>query len=302
MKPNNVGYLFKQGAKNLLANKLMSFACIGVLMACLLLIGSAMLLTATVNNLATDLEQQNEVAVYLKEEVTLADLEALDATLEKMDNVLEIQFISKEEALGRFQEESPDYEALFEGLEGEENPLAHTYMLRIKEPARMPQTVAELQAIPEVEKVYANIELANMLSTIRGTVYYAGSGVVFILLVVSIAIIANTIRLTIFSRRREINIMKYVGATDGFIHFPFLVEGVLMGLIAAVLAFLLLGFGYTYLLNWARSSYDGFLALLLARAVNFRDLAGGFLIGFTGIGVFIGAVGSTVFVRKYLKV
>jgi Cell division protein len=302
MKPNNLGYLFKQGAKNLFANKLMSFACIGVLVACLLLIGSAMLLTATVNNLATDLEQQNEVAVYLEETVTRADLETLDGVLGSMDNILEIHFISKEEALGRFQEESPDYEALFEGLEGDENPLAHTYMLRIKEPARMQETVAALLEIRGVEKVYANVELANMLSTIRGTVYYAGSGVVLILLIVSIAIIANTIRLTIFSRRREINIMKYVGATDGFIHFPFLVEGVLIGLIAAIIAFLLLGFGYTYLLNWARSNYDGFLALLLAQAVNFRDLAGYFLVGFTGIGVFIGTVGSTMFVRKYLKV
>jgi len=302
MKPHNFMYLFKEGARNLFANKLMSFACIGVLVACLLLIGGATLFSLNVNSIVQYWEQQNVVVAFLSEKVGPSDVDALELTLSNMDNIIETQFVSKEETLERSKEQTyEEYAGIFDGLE-EDNPLLDSFVLRLKDPSIIEDTVAQLRSTEGIFKVNAVTDVAHILSGLKRTVSVAGMAIVVILVAVSVVIITNTIKITVFNRRKEINIMRYVGATDAFIRMPFLVEGMLIGVLSAVFAFFLLGFGYTYLLEWVKTNYTEQLPIIYNNAISFWDIAPKVFAGFSGLGVFIGVAGSGVFVRKYLKV
>jgi len=302
MKPHNFMYLFKEGARNLFANKLMSFACIGVLVACLLLIGGATLFSLNVSSIVQYWEQQNVVVAFLSEKVGPSDVDALELTLSNMDNIIETQFVSKEETLERSKEQTyEEYAGIFDGLE-EDNPLLDSFVLRLKDPSIIEDTVAQLRSTEGIFKVNAVTDVAHILSGLKRTVSVAGMAIVVILVAVSVVIITNTIKITVFNRRKEINIMRYVGATDAFIRMPFLVEGMLIGVLSAVFAFFLLGFGYTYLLEWVKTNYTEQLPIIYNNAISFWDIAPKVFAGFSGLGVFIGVAGSGVFVRKYLKV
>jgi len=302
MRLHNFTYLLKEGARNVVSNKLMSLASIGVLMACLLLIGSATLFSLNVNSIVRYVEQQNEVVAFLEADLTREDVQVLELTLGQMDNILETTYISKDAALEQQKADiGPEFEGLLDGLE-DDNPLLDRFILRVGDPSRIENTVAALRATDGILKVNAATEVSYILAGLKQAVTVAGMTIVAILVVVSVVIITNTIKLTVFSRRKEINIMKYVGATDLFIRMPFLVEGMLIGLLAATLAFLMLGYGYTYLLGWIGENYAAQLPIVVDNAIDFWEFAPQLLAGFAGLGVFIGVVGSGVFVRKYLKV
>jgi len=302
MRLHNFTYLLKEGARNVVSNKLMSLASIGVLMACLLLIGSATLFSLNVNSIVRYVEQQNEVVAFLEEDLTREDVQVLELTLGQMDNILETTYISKDAALEQQKADiGPEFEGLLDGLE-DDNPLLDRFILRVGDPSRIENTVAAIRATDGILKVNAATEVSYILAGLKRAVTVAGMTIVAILVVVSVVIITNTIKLTVFSRRKEINIMKYVGATDLFIRMPFLVEGMLIGLLAATLAFLMLGYGYTYLLEWIGKNYAVQLPIVIDNAIDFWEFAPQLLAGFAGLGVFIGVVGSGVFVRKYLKV
>ncbi len=303
MRLNNFAYLCKEGARNLVVNKLMTFACIGVLVACLLLIGGAAMFSLNVNSIVTYVEQQNEVTAFIDENMQKEDIEVLTLTLENMENILQITYVSKTEALDQLKQrvdQDGKYIGLFDGLE--DDTLLDTYIIRIKDLSKLEDTVARLRETDGIVQVNASTDVANILTGLKQTVNVAGAIVVLILIVVSVAIITNTIKLTVYSRRKEINIMKYVGATDGFIRLPFLVEGMLIGLIAAIFAFFILGFGYTYLLQWAGEHYGDQISIIITNAIDFWGIALYVLAAFGGLGIFIGIVGSGVFVRKHLKV
>ena len=303
MRVNNFIYLCKEGARNLFMNKLMSFACIGVLVACLLLIGSAAMFTLNVDRIVADVEQRNEIVVFLEEHLTGTDIDILELNIRSIENVTDITFVSREEALEnlRIQLEAESiYIGILDGLE--DDTLLNTYVLRVRDLSLLDDTVARLRGKDGMLQVNAATDVANILTGINRVVHISGLVIVVILIAVSIVIITNTIKLTVYTRRKEINIMKYVGATDTFIRLPFLVEGMLIGLIAAGLSFLILGFGYTYLMEWLEENYAGEFPIIVLNAVDFWEIAPQIMIGFVAIGVFISVVGSGVFVKKYLKV
>ena len=304
MRVHNFFFLFKQGTKNVFTNKLMSFASIGVLIACFLLIGSAVLFTLDVNQIAGYIGDRNEIVVYLHEGVTRGDIDVIDLQIRGIDNILESKFFSKEDNLQMLAEKLGERPEDILADPYQDNPLVATYELRVGDPAAFTEVVTLLEGIDGVMKVQGSGEVAQTLVAIRQAVSYGGAGIVVILIVVSVAIITNTIKLTVFSRRREINIMKYVGATDGFIRFPFLVEGMMIGLVAAVMAFVLLGFGYNYLISWLWENYhtDFIMGFFLANAIAFEDVALYMFAGFAGLGCILGVVASGFFVRKYLRV
>lgn len=302
MRLHNVTYLLKEGGRNIFSNKLMSFACIGVLVACFLLIGSAFLLSLTVSNVVEYVENQNEIVAFLDDGVTTRQAEEIGNQLRELENVSRITFVSKSDGLEKEKVKvEDDFRGLYDGLE-DDNPLPDKYDIQIKQPLILDETIEEINAIPGVSKVLAQTDVTSALAGLKKAVNYSGACVIIILVAVSVVIITNTIKLTVYSRRKEINIMKYVGATDSFIRMPFLVEGMLIGMIAATAAFLLLGVGYTYLLRWAAEQHGDFLGIVLTSTVDFRTVALQIFLGFAAIGVFIGTVGSGVFVRKYLKV
>lgn len=301
MKLHNFTYLLKEGGRNIFSNKLMSFACIGVLVACFLLIGSAVLLSLTVNNVVRYVENQNEVVAFLEDDVTEDDISVISLALKNIDNIGQVTFESKEEAAESHKATMGDRAYELEGLDIN-IAYPNSFIIQVRELSQLAETVSEIKEIDGIEKVNSQDEVAAILSGLKTAVNYAGTGIVLILVAVSVVIITNTIKMTVFSRRKEINIMKYVGATDGFIRMPFLVEGMLIGLIAATLAFLVLGFSYTYILQWAGLNYGQYIGVVLNSAVNFRDVGPYIFVDFAAIGMFIGVVGSGIFVRRYLKV
>lgn len=299
MRLHNFGYLIKEGARSLARNRLMSFACIGVLVACMLLIGGASMLSLNVASIVKYVEDQNEMKVFVDDSFGSTDIEVLQLNLAEVKNLSGITFISKEEALEEMIAIEPE---IFLGLEGDDNPLPNMFLVRVADLAYIEDTIEEIRRLDGVEKINASTDVAATLVALRKAIAYSGATVVLILVMVSMVIITNNIKLTIFARRKEINIMKYVGATDAFIRMPFLVEGILIGLIAAVIAFLILGFGYTYLMGWIGEKFASFIGAFFNRTIDFWDIAPYMFGAFAALGVFIGATGSGLFVRKHLKV
>lgn len=300
---SNFSYLIKEGLRNIYANKMMSLASIGVLIACLLLIGSSLLLTVNVNEFVGFIESQNEIVVFIFDSYTLEDLEGLDAQMRALENISDVQFISKEDGLREWITGLGDTaeEGLFDALVYD-NVMPHSYRVKVKDLEFLSETIDQIYDFSQVESVSAPVEVAQTVLAIRKMINAASIGVISILALVALVIVGNTIRLTVFSRRKEIGIMKYVGATDFFIRMPFIVEGFMLGLISACVSFLILWGAYTALLSGMQGSQTGWLGLVLENMVPFNKIALKMFLGFSLSGIVIGMLGSNVFLRKYLKV
>ena len=307
MSGSGFRYLTRQGLHNLSRNKLMSVASIGVLTACLMITGIAALLSVNVNSFVDYLGAQNKVIVYLQLDADEQTIAAAQQEMAQVDNVLEYSYVSKEEALEETKGwisgyDDGAYANVLDGYEGENNPLYASFRVTVDDLTRISETVDKLAAMPGVDFVDSPSELASTLVTLKNTVNLAGWGLVVVLAVVSLVVISNTIRLTVFARRKEINIMKFVGATNGFIRLPFLVEGTAIGLISALLAFALVSGGYLALLEGISRQGDSWLSNLYFSLLSYRVvwpwLAGGFALS----GALIGGLGSAASVRKHLKV
>lgn len=297
----SVRYLVGEGAKNIQANRQMSVASIGVLVACMLLIGAAVLFSLNADAVMGYIESQNDVVVFVKDKASDKEAEGLGDTLMEVDNVASVRYISKKEALEGQMEKLGNSSYLMDALM-EDNPLPATYYVKVKDLELLSATVEEIQDLDLVLDVNSPTDMAATLVGIKKAVNLGGLAIVAILGAVSILIVSNTIKLTVFNRRREISIMKYVGATDSFIRLPFLVEGVIIGLCSALLAFGLLWVGYYYLLDWMSTGTSSWLQLAYQNLIQFEDIAYRMLAGFCGAGVVFGIAGSLFFVGRYLKV
>lgn len=301
MNYSSFKYLVKQGWRSMRANKLMTLASVGVLTACLVITGVASLLTANVNSFVNKLNDQNVIIIYLYDDITDAEKAALTATFTEENFITGYTYVSKDEALQEMIENMEDYEELFSGYSGEKNMLPASYRISLTMLEHQPEVIARYENAAGVEKVSSSTKVVNALITLRNVVNFAGWGLVAALGLVSIVVISNTIRLTVFARRKEINIMKYVGATNSFIRMPFLVEGVTVGLIAALLSFAVVFGAYAALVELTAQSgtwiNDMFFSFIPYRQVWY------WLLGiFCVSGVTIGGLGSTASMRKHLKV
>lgn len=301
MKTSSFGYLLKEGFRNMINNRLMSVASIGVLTACLLLIGGSVLLTMNVNSIVGYVEDQNEVLVFVEDGADEELIQSMDMDLNRIKNVHEVIFVSKEEALEIQMKLLADSAELLAGFE-DDNPFPDSFRLKIDDLSTLNETLEEIQQIEGVESISASADLAATITDIKRGISFAGTYIVAIMSLVSLVIVANTTKITVFSRRREINIMKYVGATDAFIRMPFLIEGILLGLAASVMAFFLLWGGYSYATEWLSTAPSTLLQLAYINLVNFEDVSLKLFGGFAAAGTGIGALGSMVFIGKFLKV
>ena len=302
MRTSSFGYLVKEGARSLWVNRLMSAAAIGVLIACMILVGAAGLFALNVNSVVSYFEDENEIVAFVVDEITQEELDALDLQLHTLENTADIVFVSNEEALEQQIEEYGEYGWLLEEFQGESNMFPHAYRIKVKDIAKLEETADAIYALNTIQEVRVPTEVAHTLLSIRKIVSTCGMVVVAILLVVSLIIIANTIKITVFNRRKEISIMKYVGATDSFIKLPFLVEGLLLGLISALVSYGVVWGGYTYVMDWAATLDSAWVQQLYRYFVPFETIRCELLIGFCAMGVGIGVFGSTAFVRKYIRV
>lgn len=302
MKFSSFKYLLGQGWHNFKSNRLMSAASVGVVASCLILVGVCASLALNVNSFVRYLGDQNEIVVYMKDDVMQEEIDSAKYTLENDSDISGFTFVSKEDALREQMEYMGQYAALLVGYQGENNPLPASFRIHIKDLTKLEQASMRFSLMNGVDYVSTPTELAGVLITLKNITYYAGVAILLILFMVSMVVISNTIRLTVFARRREISIMKYVGATNGFIQFPFVVEGIIIGTISAFITFRVLSGGYIYLYSYITKQASGFVSTLSLCMVPYSKIWLVMLIGFFGFGWFIGGVGSALSMRRYLKV
>lgn len=295
MKINNLGYLFKEGIRSIFCHGLMSFASVCVTVACLIIVGSFSILMYNLNLMVKDMNQTNEVLAYVDAELSDAEAKSVGTKINMIENVQQADFISREEALASFVQEHGQ-DATFQGVDPTD--LRHRFKVVLEDNARMAETVEALQQVPGVVKIDAEYELAEGFTTISTVLKLVSYGVIAVLLVVSLLIISNTVKLSMYDRRDEIAIMRMVGATNGFIKMPFVVEGFVLGILGAMLAFGI---------EWGM--YDALIvqigqvdALGLFDFVPFKALLAPMIVTFAAAGLFVGIVGSLTSIRKFLNV
>jgi len=298
MRIRTSGYMLKEGFKNLWRNRMMSIASIGSVTATLIILGIIFVLILNINSLAQGAKDQfDSVKVYLKDEISQEDITKTGDKIEDIKGVKDIYFESKEEALQKMKESWGEHGYLLEGLES--NPLPNSFIVNLDNVEYSTQVVEEIQRLQSVEEVKFYKDLIDKLINITSFIKLIGMTIITILIGISIFIIGNTIKLTVSARKREINIMKYVGATNWFVRWPFFIEGTLLGLIGAIIATIVIYFSYSYIYSIAANQLYVLLTVYLLPADNILESIS---LIFVVLGSGIGALGSLISMRKHLRV
>lgn len=354
MKMGSMKYLVGEGVKNTWVNRLMSLASVGVLVACMVIIGLAILISENVNKAVGNLEQQNVVMAYMKDyswalygdkdassDTSSADSSAAAASsgaassaasssentsseekadengikqsdyivhseeeakalcdeIAKLDNVASVTYVSPDEALESVKKSMLEgQESYFSFLDVKNgNPMSGAAKIQMKDMSRFDETLEQVKKIDGISAVQSQSDLAEKITAIKKGIGIAGFWIIAILMVIALVIVSNTIRVTMYNRKLEISIMKAVGATDSFVRIPFVVEGMLIGVVSALIAEGLLYFCYRV----ATETIIGTLGT--SDIVHYSDVAGWLLLVFIGIGIFAGVLGSVIMISKYLR-
>ena len=286
-KRHDFSYFFHEGLSNMFSH--------GITVACLLIMGTFTLVAVNANELLTTLEQENEILAYVDDSYTETQARALKSRLEAIPNVASVTFISRDEAMEDFKAQYPD-EELFQDLDPE--ILEDRYAIKLVDLEAQSETVEAVQALTGISDVSHYEEIAGGFVTVRNVATVVCVALIAILFVVSVFIISNTIKLTTFDRREEIAIMKMCGATNAFVRWPFVFEGLILGLVGAVAAFFL-QWGIYVLVGSAISGSD---TISLITVLPFQPMALRVLGVFVLTGFVIGAGGSVLAIRKFLQV
>ena len=291
----NFGYFIREGAKNMFSHGFMSFAAIGVTVACLLIMGTFTLVAYNVNENLSELQRENAVVAFVDDTLNDAHAKELQEKLMKVDNVAECTFVSREEARDNYVD-NYDEDDLYTDLSAD--VFRHRYVIHLKDPTLMAETKAAVENVEGIAKARGDEAISNGFITLRNVASLVSIALVAVLLLVSLFIMSNTIKLTTFDRREEIAIMKMVGATNGFIRWPFVFEGLLLGLLGAIAAFLLQWLLYAAMCRGIAASDT----LQLLRIVPFARIWKVVAIVFGATGLLVGVGGSTMAIRRFLKV
>lgn len=290
VKFRTVRYFFKEAFANLFRNGWMSLASIGAVASALIIFGSFLMISINFDYIAKTVESQVEITAYVKDSVDQLKMNQIELSIKGLDEVKEVVFVSKEQALEEFKKQVGE-----ELLEGIENPLPNSFRIKVQTPQEVAGVAEKIQKIDGIEEVKYGKGVVEKLFKITYWMRMLGLAVMAIFAVISVFIISNTIRITVFSRRREISIMKYIGATDWFVRWPFLLEGMMLGFSGSLIAIALLALGYSYIYDLVRINIP-MISLLPLR--EFYDYSLGLLI----VGTFLGAFGSGFSMRRFLKV
>ncbi len=291
--------IMKQGFQGMWRNRGMGVASITSISAVLMILGIILILILSINNFVMDTTTKfDEITVFLEDDINDEQMTKIEEKAKENEGIVSIIFESKDQALEKFKEDWGDEAYLLDGLE-KNNPLPNSYIIKIEEIAYAQNLVNSLKGLDGVEEVKYDKEIIDKLLVVADYIRLGGIIVIAILVFVSIFIISNTIKLTVTSRRREINIMKYVGATNNYIRGPFIIEGVLFGLIGAIISIFIVYYGYEYFFGLVNERlYSLFSVFLIAPTMIFTDIA----IIFSAIGIGIGALGSLVSMKRFLNV
>ena len=289
-------YLVKEGFRNTWTNRMMSIASICVLLSCLVLIGSASMIFLNINSLVQKIEDENVIMVYIDDEATDADIDEMGIKLNDISNVEKIEFVAKEDAWAEQIATMDEAQAEFFTETTDKIPLPDAYKVTVKDLNQFTSTVKEIKALDHIYTVRQNTDLAKKLATLSHGITIIAIVIISVLFAISLFIISNTIKLTVYSRRLEISIMKSVGATNSFVQLPFVVEGIILGVVAGVLSL----FAVWGIYEVAVKSFADVFRSIRLTALTFTDYALPILGVFIAIGIVSGVGGSLITMRKYL--
>ena len=294
MKLSSLGYLLKEGAKNIWSNRTMSFASVGVLVSCLLLTGAAVLFSMNIDSAMESVEGSNSITVYCTQGLPTLKAVQVGEQIKNLDNISECELVPKDQAVEEMLEMLGDNGTVLEGLMGDDNFLPDSYRISMTDLSLYDETVAQITSIEGVEKIIDYSDIANQLTQLDDMVTTVCFWIILLLGVVSLFIISNTIRVALFSRRLEISIMKSVGATNWFVRVPFIVEGVLIGLVSGGLASLILNLAYDSFIS--SLSILSFFTPLPLDPYRLRTV-----LIFLLAGACFGVLGGLISIGRYLK-
>ena len=298
MKHSIFGYLLGEGFRNVFHNKKSSGASLAIMCATMLIFGLFFMIIENLNNAVETLETQQGIQVFIQKTATDAQMEQIGEQIQAIDGVNKVTFVSKEDALNQTKEKLKDKQALIAGWD-ESNPFKASYLVTLTDLKLSSQVQDEIKKIDNIDSIQSRDETINGLVAIANGVRIVSAVILTLLVLISIFIIGNTIKLTVHARRKEISIMKYVGATDSFIRWPFVIEGIIIGIVAALLSILVLGIAYSLITNAAANSIISTMGIKL---LSFTDMTTLLVIVYMVLGIGIGAVGSSISMRKYLQV
>ena len=300
MRTSNVSYLIKKGVSSVWKNFIMSFASFSILLVSLLQVSVTVLIYMNVNIVMQNIEDTNEITIYVKDGVSDAQREKISSLLNSNNNLADVKYISKEQGLENFKENMGEYSELLSYLD--ENPIPETFLARVKDLSSIKLTVNAISSIDGVEQVKAPYDFAGALINIKNTFTIIIAAILITLVVVSIIVVSNTIRTSVFSRRNEISIMKYVGATDSFIQLPFFVEGTFIGILSGAAAWGLTWFIYDSVFSLFTDNLSLWEMFGFFDLIPFSSISPFVLLINCAAGAFLGAVGTVISTGKYLKV
>ncbi len=295
MKLSAWEYYIKEVYLSFRRNRLMTLASIATVALSLFILGFFALVVLNLNKMADTLESQVQVSVYLKEGLEESEKNSVEEQLKNMDGVQNVEFVSKETAMENFRSQLSGQQFLLDALDGT-NPLPDSFALTLTSPERVEQTAQAAEKLSETESVSYSQDIVKHLFGFTHLLRFMGAAVIALLLGAAVFIISNTIRLTVFARRKEIAIMKYVGATDWFIRWPFVLEGMTLGFAGGGIASLLLYIVYSETVNEIYQVMAFFPLLAVHPVIDYTMAA------LTFCGIIIGALGSSVSLKRYLKV
>lgn len=295
MKGNTIKYFISDAFKNLKRNRTLTAASIATVAVTLLILGVFILTSLGINSGIYDLQSKVEVQVFLKDNITKEQSADVKNKVEAIKGVKEVTFKTKEEALKDFKETLGENKDLLEGLDSE-NPLPNSYVVKVSNLEVIDNIVKKAKDLPGVEKVENGKKAVKNIRTFVNVVRWTGIALFIILIGVSLFLIGNTIKLTVYARRKEIGIMKYVGATDWFIRWPFVIEGVIMGFVGSIISVVVLYYAYKFAYYKVTEAFV--LIKLTSPSYVLQMLSWQFGIA----GIVIGAIASIIVIRKFLKV
>ena len=301
MKYNILGYLIGEGFSNVFKNKKSTGASLMIMCATMIIFGIFLILGENINHFVDQVESEQGMQVFVKNEATQEQIDELGEKIRAIDGVSTVEFVSKDEALEQMKERFGDKQDLLDGYEGENNIFSASYVVTLTDLSKSKTVQDQINTYTDVvKKITSKDEVTTTLINLANGIKIVTGVILVLLIIISIFIIANTIKLTVHARRKEISIMKYVGATNNFIRWPFIVEGMIIGILASIISIIIVGGAYTFIAN--KLVNVEFMQLINMSLISFGDMFNSIIVVYMLLGIGIGVLGSLISMRKYLKV
>ncbi len=299
MKHNIISYLLGEGFRNVFHNKKSSGASLAIMCATMLIFGLFFIIIENINYFVETLESQQGMQVFIEKDATEAQVTEIGELIKDLDGVNTVTYVSKEEALNQVKEKLGDKQALIATWD-EENPFRESYLVTLTDLKNSANVQEEIYKIENVAVIQSKDNTINGLIKIANAIRIISAVILTLLVLISMFIISNTIKLTVHARRKEISIMKYIGATDGFIRWPFIIEGIILGILAAILSIAILAVLYILVTNAMAGAV--ILNNIGMNLLSFSSIFTLLVLVYLGLGIGIGTLGSALSMRKYLQV